>query len=114
MHQHVSSCHTLPMSGMCKQSRLPLFSPFVAGTSSGVGQSSANSSKVWSGSINLADAYYNITLETHVGGSGGALVLRAGNTAAQAQVMCSDSAFASHSPPLLRNSTCFASAYWAE
>ena len=114
VHQQFFLYHTLPMSGMCNQDRRRSHSPFVAGTSTGVGQSSANSSKVWTGSISLADAYYNITLESHVGGSGGALLLRAGNTAAQAQVMCSDCAFASHSPPLLTNSTCFVSAYWAE
>ena len=60
--------------------------PDAAGTSSAVGQSSSNSSKVWTGSITLGDGYYNLTIEYSSGGSNGALVLRAGNTAAQAQV----------------------------
>ena len=58
----------------------------AAGTSSVVGQSSSNISKVWNGSISLGDGYYNLTIEYSAGGSDGALQLRAGNTATQAQV----------------------------
>lgn len=48
--------------------------------------STANSGKMWSGTIQLELGYYNITVEYHNGNSGGTLILWSGYDAINQQV----------------------------